>query len=203
MFDVPQNRRARINAARLAGYGTATSTNKSIAVIAARLADDEAIQLAIEEEGRRRFRTLAPIAHNALKKLLQNPKHRDHGKAVLSYIEHALPLEMRHQHLHQHEHRHRMHEPGSDAAGVDLLRRFKALGANREFLVSVFGCNGLPRLEEKMAAADEQAGVKTIEHVPAESTAAPPAELIEESTLPAQPVTVGSEHREDRPRWSI
>jgi phage terminase small subunit len=82
MFDVPQNRRARINAARLAGYGTATSSNKSIAVIAARLADDEAIQLAIEEEGRRRFRTLAPVAHNALKKLLQNPKHRDHGKAV-------------------------------------------------------------------------------------------------------------------------
>jgi hypothetical protein len=65
-------------------------------------------------------------------------------------------------------------------------------------LVSVSGCNGLPRLEEKMAAEDKQAGVKTIDHFPAESTAAPPAGLIEESTLPAQPVTVGYEHREEQ-----
>jgi hypothetical protein len=83
---------------------------------------------------------------------------------VLAYIEHALPLEMRHQHLHQHEHRHRL-DPGSDAGGIDLLRRMKSFNANHEFLVSVFGCNGLPRLEQKLAEED----AKTVEHVPAES----------------------------------
>lgn len=145
MFEVKPGRGAIMRAARQAGYGTATSSQKSISVIGSRLANDERIQLAMEEEGRRRFRTLGPAAHHALKNLLLNPKHRDHSKAVLAFHEHAMPREMRHK--HEHEHYHVDHENEA----IEFLRKLKALGANREYLENIFGCNGLPRLEQKLS----------------------------------------------------
>ena len=51
-FEVRPGKGVSSRAARLAGYGSRTSSAKSISVIAARLANDEQVQLAIEEEGR-------------------------------------------------------------------------------------------------------------------------------------------------------
>lgn len=64
-FEVTPGRGAQVRAAKLAGYGTPASTAKALSVIASRIENDERVQSAIEEEGRRRFRTLSPVAHHA------------------------------------------------------------------------------------------------------------------------------------------
>ena len=47
---------------------------------------------------------------------------------------------------------------------MKLLRDFRAMGANREFLESVLGRNALPLLEGMLAQQDEKAAsAKTIE----------------------------------------
>jgi hypothetical protein len=167
MFEVKPGPGAAIRAAIRAGYGTPSSSRKSLSVIAYRLANDEGIQLAVEEEGRRRFRTLASIAHDALRKLLLNSEHKDHGKAVLACLDHALPLEFR----HLHDHRHRAADP--EAAILMLLQKFINYGASREFLMNTFGCNGLPALEQKLV--DQGAPVVEAEPITTKAIDVPPA----------------------------
>lgn len=130
LFDVAPGRATQVRAARLAGYGKPASSNKVLTVIASRLMTDERIQLAVEEEGRRRFRALAPLAHQAACKLLSNPKHKDHGKAVLAIIALATPIEARVQHQHQHQHLH-LHKsvPRSPADIASATRRIAELAA--------------------------------------------------------------------------
>jgi hypothetical protein len=144
LWEVKPGRGVQVRAAKRAGYGTPTSTPNTMRVIACRLFNDESIQLAVEEEGRRRFRTLGPLAHNALLNLLLDPKHRDHGKALLACLDHAMPLEMRHQHLHEHH-----HVVDQEAKILDLFRRLRKSGVPQEVLKHLFGHNGLPMLEEK------------------------------------------------------
>lgn len=143
MFDVSPGPGASVRAAGLAGYGTPTTTRKALSVIAARLVTDERIQLAIAEEGRRRFRTLGPIAHHALKNLLLDAAHKDHGKAVLACLNHAMPLETRHHHEHQHEH----FTSGAKhtAEAVAHYKWLKGMGATDEMLVNMFGFSGVSR----------------------------------------------------------
>jgi len=71
-----------MRAARAAGFGTATSSNKSLSVIASRLMADDRIKAAIIEESRARLRTSAPLAVQALDALLANPDHRHHARAI-------------------------------------------------------------------------------------------------------------------------
>jgi len=71
-----------MRAARAAGFGTATSSNKSLSVIASKLMADDRIKAAIIEESRARLRTSAPLAVQALDALLANPDHRHHARAI-------------------------------------------------------------------------------------------------------------------------
>src|ERR1700733_2884525 len=68
-------------------YGTATSSNQSIASIAYQVACDPKVQLAIAEMSQQYVTTLGPVAVRALKKVLDTPSHRDFGRAIGLVIE--------------------------------------------------------------------------------------------------------------------
>lgn len=96
LFDAPKAKGRLIWAARAAGYGTATSTNKSLSVISSRLGQDERIQEAIAEESHKRLRTLSPGAIGALDSLIGNPNHRDHVRALAMVLDRSDPLQTTH-----------------------------------------------------------------------------------------------------------
>jgi phage terminase small subunit len=144
-------------AARRAGY--VDRNNGSIRVRAHELMHRERVIEALEEVGRKAFRSLLPMAIAANRKLLQNDKHPDHHKAVQSTLS-RLGLSER---------------VGVDVnvsggvtvnhtdAAVNDLRVLVELGVAREKLVELFGYSGLERYE-KMLAEQERRAPKVIEH---------------------------------------
>jgi hypothetical protein len=96
LYEVPRGYGANVKAAKMAGFGTATSSAKSWSVIAARLAHDDKILAAIHEEDQRRIRASAPRAIRALENLLENPGHRDHGRAIGIVMDRVHPAETTH-----------------------------------------------------------------------------------------------------------
>jgi hypothetical protein len=82
-----------IYAAREAQYGTATSSTKSLSVIANRIVHDDRVQAAIAEHSRLVLRTIPPEAILALKDLIRDPKHRDHARAIAMVLDRTDPLQ--------------------------------------------------------------------------------------------------------------
>ena len=83
-------------AARSAGYGTATSSNKSLSVIGGRIVHAPEVQQAIAEFSRQVLRAIPPAALRALKDLIANPKHPHHMKAIAAVIDRTDPLQTTH-----------------------------------------------------------------------------------------------------------
>lgn len=81
-----------IYAARAAGYGTATSSTKSLGVIANRIVHDGRVQAAIVEHSRSVLRAVPPEAIRALKELIRDPKARDHARAIAMVIDRTDPV---------------------------------------------------------------------------------------------------------------
>lgn len=92
LFMAPKKRGAPIYAARAAGYGTESSSNKSLGVMAARLMADDRVQEAIAEESRKRLRGLAPSVIAAIERLVNNPAHKDHGRALDMVLTRSDPV---------------------------------------------------------------------------------------------------------------
>jgi hypothetical protein len=80
-------------AAKVAGYGTPTSSSKSLTVIASRVAHDARVQKGIEEHSHRVMRAIPPEAILALKDLIRDPKHRDHARAIAMVLDRTDPLQ--------------------------------------------------------------------------------------------------------------
>jgi hypothetical protein len=94
LFDehCPVKRKAQlIFAAKQAGFGTKTSSAESLATIGRRLETDHRIRDAIEEETRRQNRSIGPAAVTALRKILADPKHRDHGRMIAMVLDRIDP----------------------------------------------------------------------------------------------------------------
>jgi hypothetical protein len=129
LYEVPRGYGAHVKAAKLAGFGTASSSAKSWSVIASRLAHDERMLAAIAEEDERRIRASAPRAIRALGRLLENPEHRDHGRAIGMTLDRVHPVETTSRHHVTVEDRRRL-DPAELAAMVEriveLARRFRA-----------------------------------------------------------------------------
>lgn len=85
-----------IYAARAAGYGTPTSTNKSLGVIATRIAHDERVQEAIAEYSKQRARAISPEALRAVRDAIRDPKSRDHIRAAAMILDRTVPVETTH-----------------------------------------------------------------------------------------------------------
>jgi hypothetical protein len=85
-----------IFAARKAGYGTGTSSNKSLSVIANRLVQDDAVKKAIAEYSRSLVRAIAPEAIRAVKEMLRAPRDKHRMKAAAAILDRIDPIETTH-----------------------------------------------------------------------------------------------------------
>jgi hypothetical protein len=83
-------------AAQQAGYGTPTSSNKSLGVIANRIVHDDTVQQAIAEFSRGMVRAIAPEAVRAVRELVRDTKHKDHGRAIGQILDRVAPIETTH-----------------------------------------------------------------------------------------------------------
>ncbi len=139
-------------AARDAGFSDASGAAK---VTAHHILHRERVIEALDEVGRRTFRSLLMPAVMATRALIENPKHPDHARTLQSTLSRlglaertAVDLNVSGEVAVNH----------TDAALADL-RALLALGVPREKLVELFGFSGLDRYEKMLAGAP-----KVIEH---------------------------------------
>jgi hypothetical protein len=96
LYNVRPGHGARVKAAKLAGFGTPTSTPQTMATIASRLSHDERVLAAIAEEDQKFIRSSAPRAIGALSRLIENPRHKDHARGIAMVLDRTMPLETIH-----------------------------------------------------------------------------------------------------------
>ena len=80
-------------AIRTAGY---TGGDKGLRVYATRLLQDTRVADAVREEAHRRFRLLPMSAIPALERLIGDPEHKDHAKALGMWLERFAPVQSSH-----------------------------------------------------------------------------------------------------------
>lgn len=148
LYEIKPGYGAHVKAAKLAGFGTETSSSKSWSVIASRLAHDEKILAAIHEEDQKRIRASAPRAVGALARLVEDPSHKDHARGIAMVLDRVHPVETHHAvDVHHHVVDH-------SAEAVAQLRMLKSLHVPREKLEEVFGFSGLSRYERLLEIED-------------------------------------------------
>jgi hypothetical protein len=96
LYQVKPGHGANVKAAKLAGWGSTTSSPASLATIASRLAHDDRVLAAIREEDEKRIRSSAPRAISALSALVENPKHKDHARGIAMVLDRVHPAETQH-----------------------------------------------------------------------------------------------------------
>jgi hypothetical protein len=151
---------AHVAAAKLAGFGTSTSTPQSWSVIASRLAHDDKILAAIFEEDQRRIRSSAPRAVMALQNLLEDPSHKDHARGIGMVMDRVHPVETR----QVIDVTHRVDDHLAET--LHHLRYLKSLNVTREKLEQEFGYTGLGRYENLLALEDAKTAGRLIEAQP-------------------------------------
>jgi hypothetical protein len=114
LYQIKPGYGAHVKAAKMAGFGTSTSSAKSWSVIASQLAHDERVLEATREEDEKRIRASAPRAVRALAHLVENPNHRDHARGIAMVLDRAHPIETTHHVKVEHTDRF---------VGVDLTAR--------------------------------------------------------------------------------
>jgi hypothetical protein len=137
---------AQAAAARKAGFGTAKSSALTMTQIASRLMRDPRVIAALAAESKKLLRAGAPEAVKALMALVRDPTHKEHGRAVSLILARTDPETVR----HDVSVTHRVVDP--DVEALEELRALRLLGTSRDVLVSLFGGNGLARLEQLEAA---------------------------------------------------
>lgn len=93
LFLAPKSHGSRTFAARAAGYGTANSSRQSLSSMAHQLSSDPKVMAAISEVSASYLTTLGPAAVRALRKLLDDPRHRDHGRALGIVMDRVSPVQ--------------------------------------------------------------------------------------------------------------
>jgi hypothetical protein len=134
-------------AARAAGFGK-NSTPANLAKLAWHMSRDERLIAAVAEQSRKVIRLGHPEAVAAVLALVRNSKHRDHMRAVDAVLSRADPIESHSR--HNIEVLHRTVDPDREA--LEELRALRHLGTPRETLLTLFGHNGLDRIEALEAA---------------------------------------------------
>jgi hypothetical protein len=138
---------ALTRACRAAGFGK-NSTPTNLAKLAWRMSRDERFIAAVAEQSRKVLRIGHPEAVAAVLALVRNSKHRDHMRAVDAVLSRADPIESHSR--HNIEVLHRTIDPDREA--LEELRALRHLGTPREKLLTLFGHNGLDRIEALEAA---------------------------------------------------
>jgi hypothetical protein len=126
LYQIPRGYGAHVKAAKMAGFGTSTTSAQSWSVIATR---DERVLRSLAEEDERRIRASAPRAVRALEHLIEDPTHKDHCGAVSMILDRTNPIQQQHlvQHEHQHQHTHRL---SADEVTRRILQLCGAVGVD-------------------------------------------------------------------------
>ena len=103
LYQIKPGYGANVKAAKMAGFGTATSSAKSWSVIASRLAHDEKILAAIHEEDQKRIRASDSRAIQALHNLIEDPTAKDHARGIAMVLDRVHPVETQHTVKVEHE----------------------------------------------------------------------------------------------------
>jgi hypothetical protein len=135
---------AHTRAARAAGYKESNSAN--LGKMAYQLAHDERIKLAVQELARTRIEHAAPLIAERYIGLLQDVSSPHHGRAVMAGVERLAPTVT----TQKIDVTHRIVDP--DVEALEELRALRQLGTSREKLLTLFGHNGLDRIEALEAA---------------------------------------------------
>ena len=91
MYFVKPGHGAAVKAAKLAGFGTPSSTPQSMATIASRLTHDKRVQEAFAEQDQLYIRASAPRAIRALTSLIENPNAKDHARGIAMVLDRVHP----------------------------------------------------------------------------------------------------------------
>jgi len=123
LYQIKPGYGANVKAAKMAGFGTETSSAKSWSVIASRLAHDEKILAAIHEEDQKRIRASAPRAIRALHNLIEDPTAKDHARGIAMVLDRVHPVETQHTVKVEHEASHGMRATAEFARIMELAAR--------------------------------------------------------------------------------
>ncbi|EIG56084.1 hypothetical protein Bra1253DRAFT_00692 [Bradyrhizobium sp. WSM1253] len=96
LFQAPRSQGAGLFAARAAGYGTPTSSNNSLSVMAYQISHDPKVQAAIAEVSQQYLTTLGPVAVRAMARVLGNDKHREFGRVLGILMDRVAPANSTH-----------------------------------------------------------------------------------------------------------
>jgi phage terminase small subunit len=96
LYQVPPGHGAQVRAAKMAGYGTPTSSPETWAALASRLIHDERVQAALREHDQKVLRAAAPRALRALHGLVEDTEHRDHARGIAMVLDRTHPVETVH-----------------------------------------------------------------------------------------------------------
>jgi phage terminase small subunit len=146
LFLAPRSHGSRTFAAKAAGYGTPTSSRKSLSQIGHQLSADPKIQAAISEVSASYLTTLGPPAVRALKRLLDDPKHKDHGRALGIIMDRVAPQNSTHTVKVEHD------VTRGAVATVAVLKRISELAAQAGLDV-----NKMPALIDAQPVKSERA----------------------------------------------
>lgn len=152
-FYVTENDGNASEAARKAGYADPGPESGSIRVQAHALMHRDRVLAAIDELGGKAFRGLLMPAIRAARSMIENGKHPDHAKTVLSTLSRLgkgerSGIDVNHTGELQVNH--------TDSALEDL-RTLLTMGVPEEKLIEVFGFSGLSRYRKMLAETDAKA----------------------------------------------
>ncbi|MBR0936687.1 hypothetical protein JQ586_25350 [Bradyrhizobium jicamae] len=92
LFDAPRKHGSGVFAVKAAGYGP-TSSRHTLSQLAYQLNNDPKIQLAITEVSQNYLCALGPYAVRAVKRILDDPKHREHGRIIGIVMDRVSPVQ--------------------------------------------------------------------------------------------------------------
>jgi hypothetical protein len=141
---------SEVRAARAAGYGTATSSDGSMRIMAYQALHSPRVQDALREVGHRIIRAEAFQSIRNVTAIANDLGHKDTLKANLALLDRGgFAVETHHTITVEHV--------DHDAEAVGELRMLKSVGVTRERLEELFGKNGLTRFERLAALEDARA----------------------------------------------
>jgi hypothetical protein len=156
LLNLPPKKGFRVQAARLAGFGEA-STPHVLNSIAQTLLAQQRITDLIVEVTRKQIRSSAPEALAAVREIIADPDHRDRLKAAQTILERVEPTMQRIDVSVKHEVIDR------DGEAVAYLRKLKELNVSREKLEEELGYSDLPRYERLLQLEDAKNGTPVID----------------------------------------
>jgi hypothetical protein len=133
---------SEIRAARAAGFGTPTSSDVSMRNMAHAAFYDQRVQDALKEVGGTIIRVSSFMALLNLERIATDPTHKYCMQASVALIDRGFPLQTQHHVTVEHV--------DYTKQALQELVVFRRLGVSREKLESIYGRDGLWRLEQQL-----------------------------------------------------